>query len=83
MKFGTALHVAINNEDFPKAMRVLKKLISSNDFNGHLDLNKTDEDGNSPLHLAMKKFNSNVSVAIKLTKMLIKNGASLNLKNSA
>lgn len=66
INFGTALHVALNNEDLTNAMRILRMIVNGNDFNSQLDLNKIDEDGNTPIHLVMKKFNINVSIAIKL-----------------
>jgi ankyrin repeat protein len=56
MKYGTALHVALSHEDFKVAKRVFKMLMEVPDFQGSQDLNKVDEDGNTPLHVLMRNF---------------------------
>ena len=59
-KYGTALHVALDNKDNELAKKIIRKLKTLPDYNAHQDLTKLDEDGNEPLHIVMKNFNDNI-----------------------
>lgn len=45
------------------------------------DLNKHDEEGNTPLHLVLKNFHQDISKSIKIAIELIKLGARLDIQN--
>lgn len=66
MKFGTPLHVSLHNEDFKSALKILKVLKKKDNFQPDQDLNKFDEDGNTPLHLVMKNFSSDIQKSVQL-----------------
>ena len=51
------------------------------DFNPDADLNRLDEDGNSPLHVLMRNFSAEPDLCKKLAIALIKKGASTSTLN--
>jgi len=60
MKYGTPLHVALSNEDFKNSLRIIRQLKKAKNFTPEQDLNKFDEEGNTPLHIVMKNFNADI-----------------------
>ena len=46
------------------------------------DVNKTDCDGNTPLHLVMNVFSKNPQKCAYIAEILILNGAKVNIKNN-
>jgi len=81
MKYGTALHVALSSQDFRIAYKIVKQLKQVKDFDAVKDLNRVDNEGNTPLHLVMRYFNSDQQNAKKLSLFLLQNGADLQIKN--
>jgi len=77
MKYGSPLHVALHNEDFKNALKILKRMKKTDTYHPCKDLNRIDEDGNTPLHLVMKSFNFDVGISIKIASDIIRAGASL------
>lgn len=71
MKYGTPLHIALFNKDFKTALKILKKLKKSENFNAMLDINKVDEDDNNPLHILMRIFNEDVENCRKIAFVLL------------
>ena len=56
MKYGSAIHVALSNEEFKISIRLLRMMKGVKDIDYHQDLNKIDEEGNTPMHILMKVF---------------------------
>lgn len=81
MKYGTPLHVALSNEDFKSSLKILRMLKKAKNFAAEQDLNKFDEEGNTPLHIVMRNFNADIHKSRKIATKLIKMGASLVFKN--
>ena len=81
MKYGTPLHVALQNEDFKNALKIIKILKANKKQLSQHDINRHDEDGNTPLHLVMRNFQMDISKSIKIARELIKLGARLDLTN--
>jgi ankyrin repeat protein len=81
MKYGTAIHVALANEEFKTAVRLLRMMKNAKDIDYRHDLNKIDEEGNTPLHIVMKVFNVDPIMARKISVSLIKKGVELKIKN--
>ena len=74
-KYGTALHVALTNQELRIAWSLLRRMTRSPDFRGVRDLNRADPDGNTPLHLIMRCFDTEDASAKKICKSLLQNGA--------
>ena len=72
MKFGTPLHVALDNKDFKNASKILKTLKKSNGF-----LSRLDDDENTVLHVVMRNFNLDIANSRKIASSLLMLGASL------
>lgn len=81
MKYGTALHVSLGNDEFKLSYKILRMLKAQKDFNPEQDFNKIDEDGNSLLHILFRNFNQDVENASKISLNLIKRGCNLKYKN--
>lgn len=81
MKYGTALHVSLSNHDFRLTYRIAKTLVRIKDFDICKDFNRTDQEGNTPLHLVMRFFNIDQRYARKLCVFLLQNGANLKMRN--
>ena len=81
MRYGTPLHVALSNEDFKNSLKIIRLLKKIKNFTPEQDLNKFDEEGNTPLHIVMKNFNVDIQKSRKIAMTLIKMGASLIFKN--
>jgi ankyrin repeat protein len=81
MKYGSPLHVSLSNEEFKISIRLLRLMKSMSDIDYSQDLNKIDEDGNTPMHILMKVFNVDPPMAKKIGVSLIKKGASLKYRN--
>lgn len=62
-KYGTALHVALDNKDNELAKKIIRKLKLLPGYHAQMDLTKLDEDGNEPLHIVMKNFNDNIKTS--------------------
>jgi uncharacterized protein len=72
-QFGyTALHFAVQKND----LRIVRLLINSEDSIVDKMINKKDDLGNTPLHLAVDSGNANI------VDFLIKKGADKNIRNS-
>jgi len=71
--FGSPMHLAVVKLE----VWIVKKLI----MNG-ADVNKTDCDGNTPLHFVMNVFSKNPLKCTSIAEQLIMNGAKVNIKNS-
>lgn len=71
MKYGTALHVCLYNHDFILAYKIAKSLLKVKDFDSVKDFNRTDSEGNTPLHLVMRFFNNDHQYAKKLCVFLL------------
>lgn len=72
-QFGyTALHFAVQKND----LKVVRLLINSSEAIVEKMINKKDDLGNTPLHLAIDSGNANV------VDFLVKKGADLNIRNS-
>ena len=56
MKYGSAIHVSLANEEFKISIRLLRMMKGSKDIDYQQDLNKIDEEGNTPMHILMKVF---------------------------
>lgn len=56
LRFGSPLHVALNNLDYKSAIIILNNIIK-NQNNYSEAFNYQDEEGNTPLHIIMKNFN--------------------------
>ena len=56
MKYGSAIHVSLQNEEFKTSIRLLRMMKQGKDIDYEQDLNKIDEDGNTPMHILMKVF---------------------------
>ena len=83
MKYGSAIHVAIANHEFKFALRILRMFKNVKDFNPAQDLNRLDEDGNSPLHILFRNFNADPELNRKIAISLIKKGARVNILNQS
>jgi ankyrin repeat protein len=81
MKYGSPLHVSLSNEEFKISIRLLRQMKSMSDVDYSQDLNKIDEDGNTPMHILMKVFNVDPILSKKIGVSLIKKGASFTYKN--
>ena len=81
MKYGTAIHVSLHNNDFRLSYKIVKNLIKVKDFDPVKDFNRTDSDGNTPLHLVMRFFNNDQQYAKKMCIFLMHNGANLKIQN--
>lgn len=81
MKYGTSLHVALNNHEFKTSYRLLKMLKEVRDFKPQQDLNKLDDEGNNPLHITLRNFNKEKNLSSKISLFLIKRGVNLQFKN--
>lgn len=81
MKYGSALHVAIANHEFKFALKIQRMFKSLKDFNPAQDINRLDEDGNSPMHILFRNFNTDPELCGKLAISLIKKGANLQILN--
>lgn len=51
------------------------------DFNNQQEINKTDEDGSTSLHVLMRNFNIDADTSSKIAVNLIKRGSNLEGKN--
>lgn len=76
-----ALHVALQNQDFRLALKMARVMVKINDFQPSKDFNRTDCEGNTPLHLVMRYFNNDVNFAQKICLFLLQNGANLKVLN--
>ena len=56
-KFGSALHIAVLNEELKFALRLIKILKKNAESSPRTCINAIDEEGNTVLHLVMKNFN--------------------------
>jgi hypothetical protein len=55
-RFGSPLHVALNNLDYKNAIIILNSIIKNKKT--YIEaFNYQDEEGNTPLHIIMKNFN--------------------------
>lgn len=81
MKYGTVLHVALQNHDFRLSYKMAKNMLKIKDFSPVKEFNRTDSEGNTPLHLVMRYFNNDVHYAKKICLFLLQNGANLKLPN--
>lgn len=82
MKYGTPLHVAIANHEYKLAIKMLRMLKNGKDFSNLQDVNRTDEEGNTSLHLVMRFFNTDSESSSKIAKSLIRRGANLKALNN-
>lgn len=88
LRFGTPIHVALSNQDFKSAMRILNMThritVSSSsspeDAIAH-ELDKPDEDGNTAMHVLMQYFGADAEKAQKIATRMLKHGASLTVEN--
>ena len=81
MKYGSALHVSLLNEEFKISIKLIRMMKSYKDIDYRSDFNKIDEEGNSPLHILMKIYGADPVQANKIVISLIKKGASFCFKN--
>lgn len=81
LKYGTALHVALNNQDFRTAFKIMKQICVDNEMNKQKEFNKLDQEENTALHYIMRYFNEDVDLASKLAFFLLQNGADITIKN--
>ena len=59
MKYGTPLHVVLANHDFGIAMKVVRLMRNYKEVSETIaQINKTDEDGNTSLHVLMRNFSA-------------------------
>lgn len=71
--FGSPMHLAVVKLE----VWIVKKLLMKN-----ADVNKTDCDGNTPLHLVMNVFSKNPQKCMNICELLVMHGAKVNLKNN-
>ena len=73
------MHVLIGNHDYKFALRLIRIIKQSKDFNYKLELNKVDEEGNTALHVLMRNFNKDPENSCKIGKFLIKRGIDIRI----
>ena len=71
--FGSPMHLAVVKLE----VWIVKMLIMKN-----ADVNKTDCDGNTPMHLVMNVFSKNPQKCASICELLVMNGAKVNVKNN-
>lgn len=71
--FGSPMHLVIVRFELP----LLKLLLDKK-----ADVNKTDADGNCPIHLLMQVYSKNQASCAEMLRMLVLNGAELNERNT-
>ena len=70
--FGSPMHLVIVRFELP----IMKLLIEKS-----ADLNRTDVDGNAPIHLLMQVYSKNRISSPEMLRLLVMNGAELNDRN--
>ena len=83
MKYGTPIHVALTIGEYKTTLKLLKILRNQHESNfSPSDINKTDEDGNTVLHILMRNFNVDPEISSKIARYYLRKGANLTALNS-
>lgn len=69
---GSPLHIAVVNLKIP----IIVKMVDL-----HININMTDNEGNTPLHQLISIYSKNEMDSFKILKVLVTNGADPNISN--
>ena len=80
MKYGTPLHVVLSNQEFGLSVKVVRMMKNQKEISEIVSqINKIDEEGNTPLHILMRNFSADPDNSAKIGRTLIRRGANLKL----